>query len=156
MSTRGLYGFILDGKKYLTYNHSDSYPSGLGIQIVDFLNSHKGDLESEVRKLTLVNSQDIPSKQEAKLCKEAHLFNGRVDNRQNWYAYLRGAQGDLEATLAIGYMIDSADFLEDSLCCEWAYIINLDTACLEVYDSSKRILNCLFSEITAEKIRSLE
>ena len=31
------------------------------------------------------------------------------------------------------YMLDSADFLKDSLFCEWAYIINLSTKRLEVY-----------------------
>ena len=32
MSTRGLYGFIEDGEYYGNYNHSDSYPSGLGLE----------------------------------------------------------------------------------------------------------------------------
>lgn len=31
MSTRGLYGFIEDGEYTATYKHSDSYPSGLGL-----------------------------------------------------------------------------------------------------------------------------
>lgn len=31
-------------------------------------------------------------------------------------------------------MADSATFLKDSLFCEWAYIINLDTEELEVYE----------------------
>jgi len=32
MSTRGLYGFIEDGKYTANYNQSDSYPSGLGLE----------------------------------------------------------------------------------------------------------------------------
>ena len=32
MSTRGLYGFIENGEYTATYNHSDSYPSGLGLE----------------------------------------------------------------------------------------------------------------------------
>ena len=30
-------------------------------------------------------------------------------------------------------MNDSKNFLSDSLFCEWAYIINIDTNCLEIY-----------------------
>jgi hypothetical protein len=30
-------------------------------------------------------------------------------------------------------MMDSSEFLADSLFCEWAYIINLDTEILEIY-----------------------
>jgi len=34
MSTRGLYGFIEDGQYTANYNHSDSYPSGLGAEFL--------------------------------------------------------------------------------------------------------------------------
>lgn len=37
MSTRGAYGFILNGEEKITYNHCDSYPSYLGINILKFL-----------------------------------------------------------------------------------------------------------------------
>lgn len=37
MGTRGLLGHIIRGKKKATYNHFDSYPSGLGMDIVGFV-----------------------------------------------------------------------------------------------------------------------
>ena len=43
-------------------------------------------------------------------------------------------EGDLDAHVKTGFMIDNEDFLKDSLFCEWAYIINLDTNKLEVYE----------------------
>jgi hypothetical protein len=47
---------------------------------------------------------------------------------------LREAQGDLTAfKKGLRYMIDYANFLKNSLFCEWGYVINLDTNQLEVY-----------------------
>jgi hypothetical protein len=37
MGTRGLLGLIIQGQRHGAYNHSDSYPSGLGLEIVKFL-----------------------------------------------------------------------------------------------------------------------
>lgn len=37
MTTRGCFGFHRDGVDKLTYNHSDSYPEGLGADIVEFV-----------------------------------------------------------------------------------------------------------------------
>jgi hypothetical protein len=37
MGTRGLFGLIIQGRKYATYNHFDSYPKGLGAMIVVFI-----------------------------------------------------------------------------------------------------------------------
>lgn len=47
---------------------------------------------------------------------------------------LRNAQGDLDAYKnGLKYMIDSCGFIKDSLWCEYAYIINLDTYELEFW-----------------------
>ena len=47
---------------------------------------------------------------------------------------LREAQGDLTPYLkGLKYMVDNKTFLTDSLFCEYAYIINLDTGKLEFY-----------------------
>ena len=35
MGTRGICGFRFDDKDYLAYNHFDSYPSGLGVEIAE-------------------------------------------------------------------------------------------------------------------------
>ena len=36
MGTRGVTGFVADGKWYVTYNHFDSYPEYLGMQVLNF------------------------------------------------------------------------------------------------------------------------
>lgn len=37
MGTRGLLGFIISGRRHASYNHFDSYPSGLGAQVAKFI-----------------------------------------------------------------------------------------------------------------------
>lgn len=53
---------------------------------------------------------------------------------EDWYCLLRNTQGDLRHYhKGIEHMIDSQEFLADSLFCEWAYIMNLDDQQFEVY-----------------------
>lgn len=35
MGTSGLFGFVYNGKYYVVYNHYDSYPDGLGQDIIN-------------------------------------------------------------------------------------------------------------------------
>lgn len=37
MGTRGIYGFRFSGTDKLTYSHFDSYPEGLGSEVVEFI-----------------------------------------------------------------------------------------------------------------------
>ena len=39
MGTRGIVGFVSGGQEKLTYNHSDSYPSGLGVAVLEWAKS---------------------------------------------------------------------------------------------------------------------
>jgi hypothetical protein len=39
MGTRGLLGFIIKGVRKGTYNHYDSYPIGLGLNIMKWIQS---------------------------------------------------------------------------------------------------------------------
>ncbi len=44
------------------------------------------------------------------------------------------AQGNLKAfNYGVRHIIDSQDFIQDSLFCEWGYVINLDDRTVEVY-----------------------
>lgn len=137
MSTRGIYGFLVDGKPYLTYNHYDSYPGGLGVTLVEWLkNSSKDELENlkdRVLSLKLVSEDQKPNPEDIeKLLSYADLNVGN-QSVNAWYSLLRETQGDIEATLNCGYMIDNYSFGKDSLFCEWGYIINLDEKSFDVY-----------------------
>lgn len=101
MSTRGAVGIIKNGIEKIAYNHWDSYPSGLGQDILNWLKGKSiNDLETEFDNIVLIN--------EHKECG----WNGKGFNSE---------------------FQDAKDFLFDSLFCEFAYIINLDTNMLEFY-----------------------
>jgi hypothetical protein len=58
MGTRGILGFITKGVRKGTFNHFDSYPSGLGDAIIKFILAHTDEeLEQMVGKVEQVSSQ---------------------------------------------------------------------------------------------------
>jgi len=135
MSTRGCYGFRKNGIDKLTYNHYDSYPSGLGRIILEFCKETSLDEMNEIYdKLILVDGGVKPTKEQIEECKQ--YYDGNVGSRtvDDWYCLLRNAQGDLNAYKnGLRYMMEYGDFIKNSLFCEYAYIINLDTKKMEFW-----------------------
>ena len=134
MSTRGAYGFRVGGVDKVSYNHSDSYPAGLGVDIVAFIKENSDKVLLKIAKgIELVKSNIAPTQKQMSKCKEFADLSVGKGKITDWYCLLRNAQGNLNAHKKTPYMIDGSSFLADSLFCEWAYIINLDTMKLEVY-----------------------
>ena len=135
MGTRGLYGFRKNGKDKTTYNHWDSYPSWLGNNVLRFINGHTiEELENIYEKLIVVNETDKPTAEEIEKCKKYADLTVSSRDYNDWYCLLRGSQGDLEPWGEdLEYIIDNQSFIKDSLFCEYAYIINLDTYELEFF-----------------------
>jgi hypothetical protein len=141
MSTRGIYGFVLNGQEKLTYNHSDSYPEWLGNETLNFLNRDNLSLETlaeKVENLKLVIDDEKPTEEEIEKLKEYANIDVGLGSTEDWYCLLRECQGDWDKTLESGYIIDSHDFAQDSLFCEWGYVVNLDTGFLEVYEGFQK------------------
>jgi len=144
MSTRGAVGFKLFDEYKVTYNHGDSYvKGGLGADVVDFINymNNEGDwnqLKKNVAKLKLVDEDSIPS--EKQINRYLNVYCDTSVSEQSptdWYCLLRGAQG-VETLWGVyngklRHIIDSFDFLTDSLYCEYGYIINLDDMTFDFY-----------------------
>lgn len=135
MGTRGAYGFYKDGKDKITYNHYDSDPEWLGKEIVKFCRTTDQETMNIIfDRIIMVDEDSTPSKEQIK--ETAGYFNENVSTgrQEDWYSLLRGSQGSLEDYKDdLRYMIDNAEFMKDSLFCEWAYIINLTDGLLEVY-----------------------
>lgn len=135
MGTRGCYGFRKNGIDKLTYNHFDSYPDCLGHDVVQFCKETSIEEMNEIfDKTILVDENSKPTAEQIVECME--YYNGDVSTRtpEDWYCLLREAQGNLNVYRnGLRYMIDNHDFIKDSLFCEYAYIINLDTNCLEFW-----------------------
>lgn len=135
MGTRGLYGFRKDGIDKLTYNHFDSYPDGLGADVVRFCSETPvAEMNKIFDKIILVNNDGRPTKEQIEEC--MRYYNGAVSEQSmfDWYCLLRNTQGNLNVYKGdLKYMLDDQTFIKDSLFCEYAYIINLDTNCLEFW-----------------------
>ena len=143
MSTRGAFGFRVDGQDKIMYNHWDSYIDGLGQTVMEFI---KETSDEELKKIAdnivLVDGDKTPTTAQKKAVRDFEKANGTVVSDisvstrtlDDWYCLLRNAQGELEMyKKGLEYMISSESFLQDSLFCEYAYIINIDTGMLEVY-----------------------
>lgn len=141
MSTRGYYGIKKKGELKGSYNHFDSYASGLGKDLVETINKIKKEDRLKVLNETfdyieLVDSNIAPTKEQQEICKNANVVDLNVGNRSldEWYCLLRKTQGNLDIYInkVVPYMENGNDFIDDTLFCEWAYIINLDTNKFEV------------------------
>lgn len=139
MGTRGIMGFRVDGTDKLLYNHFDSYPSGLGEAVLNWLREQlaqqdgEAEMRERIRALVLVDGESTPTPEQIARLQQYHNPAVSSGSSEEWYSLLRGTQGDPEKALAAGFGVDSADFMKDSIFCEWAYIINCDERVLEVY-----------------------
>lgn len=137
MGTRGAIGFRIDGKDKVKYNHFDSYPSGVGAELLAELCGIKDweKVKEAVRKITFIDQNVPPTEEQIELCAEFTDLGVGDQSTSDWYCLLRNAQGSLAPYLtgALPFMADNHTFLLDSLFCEYAYIVNLDDMTLEFY-----------------------
>ena len=138
MSTRGAFGYILGGTEKVAYNHCDSDPQELGMRMLEYLAAYSiEEIRRVAEGIVLVGEDGRPTPDQASECEGAGTVNTSVGRRskRDWYCLLREAQGDLGIyhRSKLKYMLDFREFLHDSLSCEWAYIINLDSGMFEVY-----------------------
>ena len=114
MGTRGLFGVKINGVDKLTYNHSDSYPSTLGCNIVKDIIKIRTDenlgidwLKEKAEKLRLVDSHSTPTAKDClKFGRHCDLIGSR-QSTQDWHCLLRNLQGDFIGTLSAGIAIDN-------------------------------------------------
>ena len=135
MGTRGAVGYVVDGDVRLTYNHYDSYFTGLGVAVGKFAATLHGERLTEyankARVMKFIDEQSTPTAEERE--KYGAFADPGVSTGEDWYSLLRNAQGNLQAYLDLGIMPDNTDFAHDSLFCEYAYAVNFDTGVVEVY-----------------------
>lgn len=135
MGTRSAIGFRIDGTDKLVYNHSDSYPDGLGADLIDQLGEmlKNPTLKEQARALVAIPEDYTPTPEDVERCKPYTNLGVSTRSLSDWYCLTREAQGDLNALLVIGKFSPYDEFLISSLFCEFAYIINLDENLLEFY-----------------------
>lgn len=135
MGTRGAVGFRVGKQDKVTYNHFDSYPSGLGQEVLDFIQANSVEsLTKAAENIQMIDMSVKPTKEQIKVCEPWTDLTVSEQSTEDWYCLTRLAQGNLNAYVeGLPYMNDSSSFLLDSLFCEYAYIINLDSKKLEFY-----------------------
>ncbi|HEY3435961.1 MAG TPA: hypothetical protein VGK41_09940, partial [Solirubrobacterales bacterium] len=139
MGTRGFVGFVVDGTEKIAYNHFDSYPDGLGSDVLTWLTSalttHPAVIVEQARALRAIDGQTEPTDADFKQLKAFYNPNvGGPSARPTWYQLLRGTQGNPGAMLRAGVIEDASDFPTNSLFAEWGYIVDFDERRLEVYE----------------------
>jgi len=128
MSTNGTIAIRSKGKTIRTYNHSDSYPSYLGVELGKFARDADAEvIAAQIATVTLVKEDDTPTAEQLAACKEAGLWQD-VSRGTDWYAALRSVQGDIEATLATGYFLNWT--WGDNQ--EWGYLVDFDHSVLKI------------------------
>jgi hypothetical protein len=137
MSTRGVFGFHIDGQDKLTYNHCDSRPDGLGAMAVEWVRAacspnRLAQTLSDVAGIVMIDdSEAIADLEHVKRLGDRYLDMG-VGNGPNvtWYRLLRGAQPSrgIEHTVAAGVMIrmNNADV-------DYGYVVDLDAMAVEFH-----------------------
>ncbi|WP_275372508.1 hypothetical protein [Clostridium tertium] len=137
MGTRGAYGFRKNGELKVTYNHYDSYYEHLGQHIIEFINNVNSieKLNEIYDSIELVDESSEPTAQQVEECKKYANLSVSEGTYKDWYCLLRNAQGDLEVYLdGLKYMTNANFFIEDTVFCEYYYIIDLDRNVLVVSD----------------------
>lgn len=138
MSTRGFIGFVADGKTFVTYNHSDSYPDSLGADMLKWLRG--ADLnEASVLASRLRIAEGEPTDEDIE--RLAAFYDGSVGGRSErptWYQLLRETQGNPVRILAAGVIEDASEFPGDSLFAEYGYVVDFDTKVFEGYVGFQR------------------
>ncbi len=144
MGTRGAFGVRIDNTDKVTYNHFDSYPAHLGVNLLDQVKAiinklGLSGLKQLARELRLVDANSIPSEFDIQRLREYLDTAVSTGSANEWYALLRDLHGELgEILTKAKVMIDNSNFLDDSLFCEYAYIFNLDSNELEVYEGFQK------------------
>ncbi|GIH03394.1 hypothetical protein Rhe02_14610 [Rhizocola hellebori] len=137
MASRGFLGFAVDGTEKISYVHDDSYPQGTGAWVLRWLRSRArakaSQLPDQVRALRVVRDDDKPTPQDVQQLHRWSDMTVGSASTTDWYCLLRRTQGHPVGILAAGVILDSTVTAFDSVWTDWGYIVDLDTACFEVY-----------------------
>lgn len=118
MGTRGTYGYRKNKQDKLMYNNYDSYPEVLGQNMLKYIKMYSTKEINEVcENIKFIEKNDF-----------LNLSIKMKEKIQSRKIYLSSFHED--PTIL---MPEDNDFIKDSLFCEWGYIVNLDTECLEVW-----------------------
>lgn len=144
MGTRGLTAVIYKGEvKVAQYGQWDHYPSGSGLTILEFLRKYKADKFKRRLDCTRFFKPDDEKKLDKFLksigSKDGWMNMEQAEKYKQAFPYLTRDNGSKILEMIYkseGEVVlhESMDFVNDSLFCEWAYVIDYDKNTFEVYE----------------------
>lgn len=129
MGTRNLTMVVMDGQiKIAQYGQWDGQPSGQGLTALSFLKSVNFDLFKEkLLNLNFIDFKNLTKEEEEEI----------DSNTNNKYDHLSRDHGANILNLIyegdINDLIDNSSFANESLFCEWGYVIDFDTNVFEIF-----------------------
>lgn len=134
MGTRGFVGFVVNGTEKIAYNHFDSYPSGLGVDVLTWLRGvDLAEAREQAAALRVVDPNSTPTAEDVERLRGFANLNVGTQTVDDWYVLLRETQGKPDAMLAAGVIEDASSFPADSLFAEYGYVVDFDAQVLEAY-----------------------
>lgn len=135
MGSRGFVGFVVDGKEAISYNHASSYPGGVGLEVLAWLNRVNLDVAARFAKGVRIVTDATPPTDDDIECLAPYLDRhvGGTSERPTWYQLLHGTMGRIGEMIAAGAVLDAGDFPRKDPRCAWGYLVDFDTWRLEVY-----------------------
>lgn len=146
MGTRGSLGFIIEDKEYLNYNHFDSYPDGLGETVLEFIteiNEENGweQFKENAKNVVQLKGDRVTDTTIQEKYRKYSNLGVSEKTLEDPYCLFREIQDSWMTEIYKGelqHFFFNNNFIKDSLFCEYAYIINLDTMKLEFYDGFQK------------------
>lgn len=136
MSTRGGYGFVINGKETIIYTGGASELDGLGNTLVQWLKTtnvealkHAIENLAEVQASDPVNQTDISQITRQTGITPRNRFGSAITT---WNDLLYLAQNDPDFLIDSGYFLDGS-WIINSPDMEYLYLVNLDEQLLEIY-----------------------
>jgi hypothetical protein len=138
MSTNGQITFIAGGQAKNSYNHSDSYPGGLGVDVLTWLRTAlseqaEANARQAAEKLTPVNDWPggdigaaVPPTTEQRAALAKYTDTGVGGPAEHWYKTLRRTQGDPALILESGYTFDPNLGYSEAYDEHYTYVIDFD------------------------------
>jgi len=152
MGTRGLFGFLYKGRYYLVYNHFDSYPEGLGRDLVyEIQHGQIGEWLELLTKLKVICDDDktLPTQEDIEKLAPYTELDVSDCSTDDWYCLTHKCQGSFIRVLESGYLLsylprgEMERGLVGDIMIEYQYILDFDhnQFIVRSYDENEQVYN---------------
>jgi hypothetical protein len=141
MSTRGGYGFVLNGQEKIIYVGNGAEFGGLGDTVLNWLRivtagqaNNQTVILEQIANLKAVETPSTTPEgiETASLPQTPATRAAGVLQKEDWRAIMQQISYNPQSVLDIGYYLDAA-WLIESVDCEYLYMVDFDKGVFEIY-----------------------